>query len=234
MLAILALFRSHDGQTDMAPLCEVCAQVVAVTGAGIMLMSNDLPQGSVCSSNATSVRLEELQFTMGEGPCVDAYAHDRPVLEPDLADPATLRWPAFAPAAVDAGARAVFGFPMQVGAVRVGALNLYRDEPGTLSDDQHADALAMAEVAARQVLAMQANAPAGEIAAEMETGGNLRLVVHQASGMVAAQLEVSVAEALIRLRARAFAEQRPLTDLATDVVERRLRFTPTSPGTHPG
>ncbi len=208
-----------------ARLCEVCAEATAFTGAGIMLMSGELSQGSVCSSDATSAALEELQFTMGEGPCVDAYHQDRPVLEPDLVDPATPRWPGFTPDALAVGARAIFGFPMQVGAVRLGALNLYRDQPGPISDDQHADALVMAQVAARQVLAMQADAPAGALADELETGGNFRFVVHQASGMVAAQLEVGVAEALIRLRAHAFAEQRSLTDIASDVVERRLRFT---------
>ena len=222
---ILALFGSDDGRATGTRLCEVCAEATLFTGAGIMLMSGDLSQGSVCSSDATSAALEELQFTMGEGPCVDAYHQDRPVLEPDLVDPATPRWPGFTPAALDAGARAIFGFPMQVGAVRLGALNLYRDESGPISDDQHADALVMAQVAARQVLAMQADAPAGALAAELETGGNFRFVVHQASGMVAAQLEVGVAEALIRLRAHAFVAQRPVTDIATDVVERRLRFT---------
>ena len=225
LVRILALFGADDGRAMGARLCEVCAEATVLTGAGIMLMSGELSQGSVCSSDATSAALEELQFMVGEGPCVDAYHQDRPVLEPDLADPSTPRWPGFTPGALDAGARAIFGFPMQVGAVRLGALNLYRDQPGPISDDQHADARIMAQVAARQVLAMQADAPAGALAGELETGGNFRFVVHQASGMVAAQLEVGVAEALIRIRARSFAEQRPLTDIATDVVERRLRFT---------
>jgi hypothetical protein len=195
-----------------------------MTGAGIMLMSGDLPRGSACSSNPTSALIEELQFTMGEGPCIDAYHHDRPVLEPDLADPETPRWPGFTSSAVDAGARAVFGFPMQVGAVRLGALNLYRDQPGDLTDDQHADGLVMAGVAARELLAMQAQAPPGALAAELEAGSNFRFVVHQATGMIAAQLDVSVAEAMIRLRAYAFANGRLLSDVADDVVERRLRF----------
>jgi hypothetical protein len=103
-------------------------------------------------------------------------------------------------------------------------LNLYRDHPGPLSDDQHADALVMAGVAARAVLAIQAQAPAGALAAELEAGSGFHYVVHQASGMVAAQLEVSVGDALIRLRAYAFANDRPLTDAAQQVVSRRLRF----------
>jgi hypothetical protein len=224
LLRILAEFSARGGAESSARLCEVSADVIAMTGAGIMLMSGDTQQGSVCSSNEVSALIEELQYTFGEGPCVDAYRHDRPVLEPDLANPTTARWLVFTPAAVAAGAQAIFGFPVQVGTIRLGALNLYRDQPGALSDDQHADALVMAGVAARAVLTAQAKAPPNDLAAELEAGGNFRFVVHQASGMVAAQLNVGVGEALVRLRAYAFANDRLLSDVAEDVVARRLRL----------
>lgn len=225
LLRILGLLAGSGVDAGTTRLCEASAEALVMSGAGIMLMSGDLRTGSVCSSNAVSALIEELQYTLGEGPCVDAHREDRPVLEPDLADPEVPRWIAFAPPAVAAGARAVFGFPMQVGAVRLGALNVYRDQPGPLADDQHADALVMADVAAREVLAMQAGAPPGTLAAELEAGANFRFVVHQASGMVSAQLGVSVTEALIRLRGHAFAHDRLLTDVADDVVARRFRFT---------
>jgi hypothetical protein len=205
-------------------LCDVGARVLHMSGAGIMLMSGDVPRGSVCTTNDVSTVIEELQYALGEGPCVDAYHEERPVLEPDLAHPSEPRWPAFTAPALEAGARAVFGFPLQVGAVRLGALNFYRDRPGPLSEDQHADALVMADVAAQAVLAMQAGAPPGELAAELEASADFRYVVHQASGMVAAQLDVSVGVALIRLRAYAFANDRPLSDVAEAVVARTLRF----------
>jgi hypothetical protein len=146
------------------------------------------------------------------------------VLEPNLADPATPRWLGFTPPAVAAGARAIFGFPWQVGAVRLGALNLYRDARGPLTDDQHADALVMAGVVARAVLDMQAHAAAGALDAGLESGGDFRFVVHQAAGMVSVQLGVGVGEAFIRLRAYAFSNERPLTEVAESVVSRQLRF----------
>jgi hypothetical protein len=205
-------------------LCEVCMEITAVTGAGIMLMAGEVPQGSVCTTNDVSALVEQLQFELGEGPCVDAHHQGRPVLEPDLAAPKITRWLAFTGPAVAAGVRAVFGFPLQVGAVRLGALNLYCDRPGSLSAEQHADALVMAGVAAEAVLLMQANAPPGKLALELEAGGNFQYVVHQASGMVAAQLGVSVGKALIRLRAYAFGNDRPLTEVAQEVVARTLRF----------
>ncbi len=225
LLRILGLLRvGRDVEPSSARLCEVCADALVMTGAGVMLMSGDLAQGSLCSSNAVSRLIEELQYTLGEGPCVDAYHQDRPVLEPDLADPIESRWPGFTGPAAAAGARAVFGFPLQVGAVRLGALNLYRDQAGPLNSDQHADARVMAGVAARAVLATQAQAPVGVLAAELEAGADFHFVVHQAAGMVSAQLDVSVVEALVRLRAHAFANDRPLVDVASDVVARRLRF----------
>jgi hypothetical protein len=207
-----------------ARLCEVCADVSLMSGAGIMLMTGDEQQGSLCSSNDVSALVEELQYTLGEGPCVDAHLKDRPVLEPDLVNPGTARWLAFTPPAVAAGVRAVFGFPLQVGAVRLGALNLYRDQPGPMTDDQYADSLVLAGLAARAVLAMQADALPGALAPELEDGANFRFVVHQASGMVAVQLGVSVGDALARLRAYAFATDRLVADVAEEIVTRRLRF----------
>ena len=195
-----------------------------MSGAGIMLMCDDIPQGSVCTTNAVSALIEQLQYDLGEGPCVDAHTNGHPVLEPDLAEPATPRWLGFRGPAVDAGARAVFGFPLQLGAVRLGALNLYRDRPGSLTDDQHADALAMADIAARGILALQADAPPDTVAADLEAGADFQYVIHQASGMVAVQLGVSLVQALIRLRAYAFGNDRPLTEVAQDVVSRNLRF----------
>lgn len=231
---LAALSSGGEVTPGTARVCEVCVDVVGVSGAGIMFMSGDVPGGAVCTTNRVSSLIEELQFTLGEGPCVDAYHLDRPVLEPELADPDTPRWLAFTPPAVEAGARAIFGFPLQVGAVRLGALNLYRDQPGPLTDDQYADALVLAGVAARAVLAMQAPAPPGELGAELEAGANFRFAVHQAAGMVSVQLGVSVAEALVRLRAYAFGNNRLLTEVAEEVVNRQLRLDDHRPGAEPG
>lgn len=222
---ILALLGgSGDTKLDARQICEICARVTRVSGAGIMLMSGDVPRGSLCSTNALSDVVEQLQYLLGEGPCVDAYEQDWPVLEPDLARPKSARWSAFSPQALGAGVRAVFGFPLQIGSVRLGALNLYRDEPGPLSEDQHADALVLADLVAQSVLLLQADAPAGALAAELEAGADLHYTLHQASGMVSVQLGVSVAEALIRLRAYAFANELPLAQVSESVVSRALHF----------
>jgi GAF domain-containing protein len=213
-----------SGALDTQRLCDVCAEAIGVTGAGIMLMSGETPRGSVCTTDRASSRIEQLQYELGEGPCVDAYHQDRPVAEPDLADAAVPRWLAFTGPAIEAGARAIFGFPLQVGAVRLGALNLYCDVPGPLTDDQHADALIMAGIVAQALMLLQAGAPPGTVAAELDANADFQYVVHQASGMVAAQLDATVGQALIRMRAYAFGNDRTLSDVAKDVVERRVRF----------
>lgn len=219
------LYPTGGTDLDAVHLGRVCAEFIGVTGAGLMLITDDVPRGSVATTDEVSTLIEDLQFALSEGPCVDAYHHDRPVLEPDLANPAVSRWVAFTPPAVEAGARAIFGFPLRVGAVRLGAMNLYRDQPGVLTEEQHADALVMADVAAQALLIMQAGAPPGVLAAELQAGSNFQHVVHQASGMVAVQLGVNVAQALIRLKGYAFGHDRTLTEVAQDVVARRLRFT---------
>ena len=234
-LRILAqLFDGGTSELQTKRLCGVGAEITGTSGAGIMLMSGDVPRGSVCTTNDVSALIEQLQYEFGEGPCVDAYNRDRPVLEPDLSHPSVPRWLAFTGPAVEAGVRAIFGFPLRVGGVRLGALNLYCDRSGALTDDQHADALVMADVVAQAVLVLQANAPPGGLAAELEAGADFHYVVHQAAGMVAVQLDGSVGQALIRLRAYAFGNDRPLAEVAEDVVARRIRFDAQSGEKDPG
>ena len=230
-LRILTLLLGDGDSAGGSPfgtkrLCAVCADATDMTGAGIMLMSGDVPRGSLCVTDEVSDLIEQLQYTLGEGPCVDAYEQDRPALEPDLADPRTPRWQAFSGPALDAGSGPSSGSRSQVGAVRLGALNLYRNRPGPLTDEQHADALVMADIAAQAVLVLQADAPEGTLSAELEAGADFQYVVHQASGMVAAQLEITVGQALIRLRAYAFGSGQPLAEVARQVVSRTLRFDP--------
>ena len=193
-----------------------------------MLGGRQAPLGSWCTADEVSRLLEEAQYTLGEGPCVDAYNLELPVIEPDLTVPQTPRWPLFSPTALAAGARAVFAFPLRTGAIRLGALGLHRDTAGPLTDDEYADGLVLADACTRAVLALQSNASPGELATEIETGGNWRFVVHQACGMVAVQLGISLAEALVRLRGHAFVVDRPIGEIAEDVVAGNLRFDPDS------
>jgi AmiR/NasT family two-component response regulator len=97
--------------------------------------------------------------------------------------------------------------------------------PFGLSAEQHADALVLASMAARWVLEAQAGAASGAVPSQLETDADFRLVVHTAAGMISVQQGISITNALIRLRAYAFSHDRLLTDVAQDVVDRKLRLS---------
>lgn len=205
-------------------LCRACVDIVSVTGAGIMLMLDGEHRGTVGTSDGVIDIVEELQFTLGEGPCIDACTSANPVAEPDLAAPAVNRWPAFSGPAVQAGVRAVFGFPLLVGDGTLGALDLYVDRSGDLAAEQMEDAVVMAGVISDALLLLQADAHPGGLADELDIGMRHRAVVHQASGMLSAQLGIDVNDALARIRAHAYTENRPVNEVARDIVDRRLRL----------
>jgi GAF domain-containing protein len=201
--------------------------MLSVTGAGISMVSRAGNRGVVCATDDVSARIEDLQFTLGEGPCFDAAHFGTPVLVPDLSMPDDVvvdRWPAFFEGAGAAGVRAIFAFPLRIGAINVGVLDVYRSVPGPLRDGQLRAALLAADAAALALL--PSDTTIDDLFSE---DGNDRstyqLQVHQATGIVQVQLGVPTEDAFLMLRARAFALGRPLVDVATDVVARRLRFS---------
>jgi hypothetical protein len=211
---------SPDGTGLPTSLAAACVRSLPVSGVGLALMTDDGPAGIIAATDGAAMELEELQFTLGEGPCVDASQTGRPVLQPDLARTAPLRWPGFAKGALEAGVRAVFAFPLRVGAIRLGVLDLYRDQAGALSTDELAEALSFADAATLLLLHEQASTAASSAVPVLDD----RAEVHQATGVVSVQAAVGLAEALVLLRARAFADQRPLGDLARDVLTGTVSF----------
>jgi hypothetical protein len=182
-------------------------------------------QSTVAATDATSVKVEEMQVLLGEGPCIDALARGVPVLVSDLADHSMAqRWPAFTPAARAAGVRAAFAFPLQVGAIRLGAMDLYRVRTGSLANEDVTEARVFADAAVRVILDVQDEDADGALQGELAPHWTSSAAVHQATGMIMAQLGVDVASAFATLRARAFSTDRTVGVVARDVVERRLRF----------
>ena len=198
-----------------------------VDSAAVAVALSASPRETMYASDRVAAEVEELTLTLGEGPGVDAFTGG-PALVADLtASDCLARWPVFAPAAAQAGVRAVFALPLQVGGIRLGVLDLYRAQPGDLDREQLADALVLADTACALLLdaAPQRDRPRLN-GGGPEQAGSPHPEVHQATGMITVQLGVSVAVALIRLRAYAYAHDRRLRDVAADVVARRLRFEP--------
>ena len=203
--------------------CSVCVSLLDVDGAGITLLGGDRA-GPVCVSNSRMAALEEWQFTVGEGPCRDAFARGQPVFAPRFDSATRSRWPSFADLADTSGIGSVFAYPLATNGSKVGVLTLYQDAEGDLTDQQHATSLVVGEVIAEALLSLQAAAAVGTLAPELEVAAAYRAEIYQAAGMVAVQLQAPVAEALVRLRAHAFATDRSLAEVAADVVARRLRL----------
>jgi hypothetical protein len=213
-----------NGDDSEQSLCVSSADVAGVDGAGVMLILHGRALGTVCSSDPMVDAVEEIQFNLGEGPCLEAFATRAPILIPDLAARDVVRCPGFREGALAVGVHAAFGFPILVGSVCIGALNLYQRRTGALTDEQFADALAVAHVAGWTLLGWQSVAGERSLARQLEHVPANRAVVHQATGMVSVQLAMTVDDALAVLRAYSYSNNRPIGDVATEVVQGKLRF----------
>lgn len=203
-------------------LMQACSRALPVTGAGLSLVSaGGALDGLVAASNDTARTVADLQFDLGEGPCLEASRSRRPVLVADLAHDVGNRWPIFVAGVFVHGVAALFSFPLHVGTLRVGVLDLYCARAGALEEAAYAEALHYAGAATALLLHLQAHLPVAEDGIALADD---RAVVHQASGVVSVSAGVAVADALLMLRGRAYAEGRAVSALATDVVAGRAHL----------
>lgn len=224
---ILGTLLDGDNEGANLPelLCFRCNESLGVSGVGLALMTEDGHQGVIGATDGAARQLEELQFTLGEGPCVDASDAGSPVLQADLAATGASRWHGFAPSALEAGIAAVFAFPLQVGGIRLGVMDLYRDTVGSLEEQELVDALSYADAAVVMLLHLQSQMEPGEgLHPQLADALGSRPEVHQATGIIAVQAAVGLVDALLLLRAHAFASGRSISDVARDVVRREIRF----------
>jgi hypothetical protein len=198
-------------------LCEVCVQVLpGVDAAALVLRGDARAQEMVSASDGWAVLLEELQYTLGEGPAVEAYRGGGPVLAGDLSAEQG-RWPGFADAAAEQGLAAMFAFPLQIGGIRLGSLDLYRRRPGGLSAEAATDAVVLADLAMFALLENELADDEDKLRMEVSYQD-----VHLATGVLAAKLRIGLEDAFVRLRAHAFAERRSLLEVSRDVLHQRI------------
>jgi hypothetical protein len=219
-------------RASVADVCTVAVSSAEVSGAWVTAAVLGGPEFVMCVTDPVCEQLAEFQLVLGEGPCHDVLASAAPVLASDLDEKEwARRWPGFTPEALRLGARAAFAFPLLIGAIRAGAMGLYRSSPGPLPGARLGDALILAD-AATVLLLDGAHQSAGDAASEAGTDGQSpglaghRAEIDQATGMLTGQLGVSAGEAFARLRAYAYAQDRRLADVASDIVARRLRLHP--------
>lgn len=221
-----AIAEYPDGTLGPLELCLSCVKVLSVQRAAITVGVASANWETLGASDDRAMRIERHQIVTGEGPAVDAAACGGPVLIEDLSAQFH-RWPGFTTAAGDDARGALFAFPLQIGAISVGVLDLSRDEPPEL---QPADMVAISGVTDIVTMVLLSRpAQGGTVGHGPDswwTPSPSSTEIHQATGMVVAQLSVPPSVAYLRLRACAFTRDQPLVDVARDVIERRLRFDP--------
>jgi hypothetical protein len=212
-----------DVPLSLVALCQRSADLLGMDGATIVLLADGA--SAISASNDRAAALADLQFALGQGPTPDATESNAPVSAGDIAarnDRA--RWPQLAPAVADLGVGAIFAFPLRVGAIRLGVLSLDRTETGLLEPAERRDALIVADAVTDFVLDDQAGVSGVGLSHPMAVAAGARAVVHQASGMISVQLDSSIRDALVSLRAHAYAHDQPIAEVAAQVVDRHLRI----------
>ncbi|TWP54368.1 GAF and ANTAR domain-containing protein [Lentzea tibetensis] len=217
----MAALRDHENNLDaVARVIRACVDVLPVDGASISVMTGTQEREMLFASDDVAAQIEALQFSLGEGPCFEAFTTRRPVLVPDLPQASASAWPVFATAIEELPVGAIFAFPLQTGAITIGAIDLYRTRPGWLSGDELTAALEVVDLATVVLLGLQL----GDVAGDGWWGAlsSNREQVHQATGMLIAAMGVSAEEGLARLRGYAFVMGRSVDEVAHDVVTRQL------------
>jgi ANTAR domain len=195
---------------------ELLITVAAALGAraaGLTLLGSARHEESAVSSEPMAAAAQELEFTLGEGPAHDAASGRRSVVADERALP--VRWARYSPAVVELGVHSVAAAPLCLHSICLGVLTAFDPHGDTIGATVHG-------IAAVLLTAVLGTASAGTewLLAELDD----RLVVHQATGMVAERLGCSTTDALGMLRARAFAENEAIGALARRVVDRQVVF----------
>jgi hypothetical protein len=226
--ALLATLLGDQGDRDsrLDRFCVSCRESLGVRAAVLTVAGRGEPPLVVAATDEPALRLQALELALGEGPSVDAQRLGGPVLVSDLRSKRRMtRWPHYSSDAAAAPWRAQFAYPLQIGAIRLGVLTLYDDRPVPLGDRQRSEALIYAEAATILLLHLQDVAGDGDgMPVEVERSFSSTAELHQATGMVAVQAAVGLAEALLLVRARAFSSGRTPLEVARDVLAGSLNF----------
>lgn len=231
--ALLHVERDGTNERVLAEnICVACIAGLDIDGASMSLLTATVARETLWASDLTANLLEELQFSLGEGPCMQAATTGLAVMVSDLMYGGDRdSWPAFAAAVIErTHVRALFVVPLRWGVINLGVLDLYRCAPGGLTPEQCRDLIAAADIAALMMLELRtdpdnADGHGDSDAPWLDSSLGSHAGIHQATGMVLNQLGIDATDALARLRAYAFSHQQLLLDVAADVVARRLIFT---------
>ncbi|WP_078888788.1 ANTAR domain-containing protein [Streptomyces sclerotialus] len=229
MTAVLAMAATVPPGLAKVP-ADRCAEVLGLTGVTVSALTRSRSLELIWHSQADMLgaALEDLQYTLGEGPTVECARRNRAVLVPDLTRTPDTRWPVFVPDALHAGAQACFAFSLRIGAIQQGVFAGYRTRPGSLTPQQYRDALAFTETVTFLLLGTVPGTD-GRRDPLTDLATLHRAEVHQATGMLAVRLAISLDEALLEIRTEAFSSGRPILEVAREIIDRREDPDPEAP-----
>lgn len=229
-VAVAAALRDRrGGMHALARISRACVELLPVDGASVSVVSGTQHRETLYASDQVATRIEALQFSLGEGPCFEAFTTRSPVLIPDLAASSAAAWPVFAEEIASEQVGAIFAFPLQHGAIGIGAMDMYRRAPGWLSVAELTTALQVVDLATVALLGLREGEPDGDNDPDGVVDDEWlaalprdRAQVHQATGMLIAEYGIPAERALARLRGYAFATGRLVDQVARDIVTRSL------------
>lgn len=200
------------------------ALALPMGGVSISTFGELCPSETVSATDDVATRVDEIQFDLSEGPCWTALANDAPVLETDVVRRPNAAWPAFTEAVRNEPVGAVFAFPVAFGPFPLGAVDVYVPEPATIEDDTVRQAMTLASAVSRRVLRRALRSIADEDDALLDRSPSSRRVVHQATGVVLAQLDISPEDAYLLLQGHAFARRTTMRRVAEEILDGTVRF----------
>ena len=206
----------------LGQLGDICTRYLPVDGVGVLLL-DDRELVVATTNSEVGEKVETLEVELGEGPCVECIRTGHPVLVPDLAQVVD-RYPEFAPRAMDAGARAIFGLPLTGRGEMLGSLNIVRTEPGHVPSVELAIAQMLADVSVSYIFAVRMHEEKSRLADQLQSALDSRVIIEQAKGVLAERHGESMDRAFERLRRQARSSQRKLRTVALEVIEDRLQI----------
>lgn len=212
------LVNDHDVTELLTLLCQRLVKVMRVSAAGAVVTDRRGRLQVAAASTGRVAALERLQVQRGQGPCVDAYRSGRQVVVADLRR-VSGRWPVFVPRALETGIVAVCAFPMRLRADRIGALDVFLDDPGALDEVTTQAGQVLTDLATIAIVQARVAQDATRLAAQLQHALESRVVVEQAKGVLAERLGVDPDAAFARLRRYGRARGLHLTELARQVVD---------------
>jgi len=217
------LVADYDVVDLLQNLVDLSSRFLGATASGVMLADEHGELDVIASTSEASRLVEVMQLSAYAGPCIESFETGAVVSVADI-EQVPDRWQAFRDRALEQGFAAIDAIPLRLRAQTIGTLNLFRAATGDLPEDDLVAAQAFADVATIGILHQRSLAESDAIRQQLQFALNSRIIVEQAKGVVAQTRAVPIDQAFTLIRDYARRNQKGISQVASDIVERRLRL----------